>query len=62
MLACDFFTVHTALLKRLYVLFFIERDSRRVYLAGVTAHPVRAWVVQQGRNLGPGSAPEGYAW
>lgn len=30
MLACDFFTVDTVLLKRLYVLFFIELDSCRV--------------------------------
>jgi hypothetical protein len=37
MLACDFFSVDTALLKRLYVLFFIELDTRRVYLTGITA-------------------------
>ena len=51
MLACDFFTVDTVLLRRLYVLFFIEVDSRRVYVSGVTASPVGAWVVQQARNL-----------
>jgi transposase InsO family protein len=51
MLACDFFTVDTVLLRRLYVLFFIELDTRRVYVAGITANPVGAWVVQQARNL-----------
>jgi putative transposase len=49
--ACDFFTVETAWLRALYVLFFIELRSRKVHLAGVTAHPDSAWVTQQGRNL-----------
>ena len=51
MLACDFFTVDTVLLRRLYVFFFIELDTRKVLVAGVTAHPSGAWVVQQARNL-----------
>jgi len=50
-LACDFFTVDTVLVKRLYVLFFIELDTRRVYVMGMTSHPTGAWAVQQARNL-----------
>ena len=33
------------------MLFFIELDTRRVHLAGVTANPDGAWVIQQARNL-----------
>jgi putative transposase len=50
-LACDFFTVDTVLLRRLYVLFFIEMGTRRIYLCGVTSNPVGEWVVQQARSL-----------
>jgi putative transposase len=51
MIACDFFTVDTVFLQRIYVLFFIELGTRRVYLAGITPHPTGAWVTQQARNM-----------
>ena len=51
MLACDFFTVETTSLRRFYVLFFIELESRRVHLAGCTTNPTGGWVTQQARNL-----------
>src|SRR5260221_3799724 len=51
MLACDFFTVETVTLQTLYILFFIELGTRRVHLAGCTAHPNSVWVTQQARQL-----------
>jgi putative transposase len=51
MLACDFFTVDTALFQRIYVLFFVQIATRQVHVAGVTGHPTGAWVVQQARNV-----------
>ena len=50
-LACDFLTVETIGLSRLYVLFVIELGRRRVWLAGVTANPSGAWVAQLARDL-----------
>jgi transposase InsO family protein len=50
-LAAGFLHAGTVLLKRIYVLVFIEHGTRRMYLGGVTAHPAGDWTVQQARNL-----------
>ena len=50
-IACDFFTVETVWFRTLYVLVFIELQSRRVHLSTTTAHPDSSWVTQQARNL-----------
>jgi putative transposase len=49
--ATDFFTVETVHLKTLYILFFIELGTRRVWLGGVTDHPSGPWMVQRAREL-----------
>jgi putative transposase len=50
--ACDLFTVETASLKTLHVVFFIDLHTRRVLIGGVTdgATNVR-WCTQIARNL-----------
>src|SRR5262245_40227949 len=50
-LAVDFVSVDTLLLKRIYVLIAVEHGSRRAHLLGISAHPTGAWTTQAARNL-----------
>lgn len=49
--ACDFACVDTVGLRRYYLLFFIDITTRRVFYAGITAHPTGDWTTQAARNL-----------
>jgi len=50
-LACDFFTVETLGLQRIYVFFFISLATRRLEFLACTPNPDGGWVAQQARNL-----------
>jgi putative transposase len=50
-IACDFARVDTALLRRYYLLFFIDITTGEVFFAGITAHPTGPWTTQAARNL-----------
>jgi putative transposase len=47
----DFLSVDTVLLKRLYVLLYMELATRRVIWFAVTDRPDAQWVTQQARNV-----------
>jgi len=49
----DFFTVEVLTWRGLatyYVLFFLNLETRRITLAGITRHPTEAWMTQMARN------------
>ena len=50
-LACDFFTIETLALRRIYVLFFISLATRRLEFIACTTNPDTVWVTQQAGNL-----------
>jgi putative transposase len=50
-LACDFLTVETAFLQRIYVLFFISLATRQLEYVACSSNPDGRWVAQQARNL-----------
>ena len=54
LVSCDFLTVETIWLARVYVLVFIEHATRRLHVAGATPNPTGEWVTQAARNLAMG--------
>jgi putative transposase len=60
--ACDFFSKKVwtqAGMVEVFVLFFLHIGSRRVHIAGLTAHPDSAWMAQQARNIAVFFAEQG---
>jgi putative transposase len=51
MLACDFLTVETIWLTRIYVLFFVSLERRRIEFIASISNPDGHWIAQQARNL-----------
>jgi hypothetical protein len=50
----DFFTFEVLTWRGLatyYVLFFLNLESRRITLAGITRHPTEVWMTQMARNV-----------
>ena len=45
------FSVKTAFLQRIYVLFFISLATRRIEYIACTSNPDGRWIAQQARNL-----------
>jgi putative transposase len=49
----DFFSVEVLTWRGLttyYVLFFLNLETRRITLAGMTRHPTQSWIIQMARN------------
>ena len=56
-LACDFLTVETAFLQRVYVLFCISLATRRIEYVACSSNPDGDWMAQQARNLMRSAVP-----
>ncbi|MER5262698.1 integrase core domain-containing protein [Actinosynnema sp. NPDC002837] len=50
-IAADVLHLDTVLGTRLYALAFLEHDTRRLHITGVTAHPTQVWTTHQAKNL-----------